>query len=294
MPHVSIGMPVYNGEPFLEETLDAILAQTFKDFEVVISDNASTDETQAICYDYMAKDTRIRYVRNEINLGAAKNYNRVFELDAGDYFKWAAADDLFTPDYLASCVAVLDTQPDVILCYPKTIIIDEHGHQLGPYDDDLDLRHPSGRERFRQAITRMQECNAVFGVIRSNVLGRTALIGNYLASDNVLLAELALMGQFCELPQYLFFRRHHERASSCQSVEGMQEFFDPNTKGSLCLRNWKHLAQYLVTIKRAPLNPLEKVRLSYIVWRSAITRRHRLAQESLLAGRQILYRWLTP
>ncbi|MDH3599394.1 MAG: glycosyltransferase family 2 protein, partial [Candidatus Tectomicrobia bacterium] len=231
---------------------------------------------------------------SEMNLGAAWNYNHVFKLSSGTYFKWAAADDLFTPDYLETCVAVLDTQPEVILCYPKTIIIDEHGHQLGPYDDNLDLRYPSVRKRFRQAITRMQECNAVFGVIRSDVLRRTSLIGNYLASDNVLLTELALMGQFCEFPKYLFFRRQHKHASSSQTQEGIQEFFDPKTRGSLCLQNWKHLAQYIVTVKRAPLNPLEKIQLAYIVWRSAITRRHRLAQESLLAGRQLLCRWLTP
>lgn len=289
MPRVSLGMPVYNGERFLEETLDALLAQTFKDFEVIISDNASTDRTQTICRSYMAKDARIRYFRNETNLGAAKNYNRVFELSSGDYFKWAAADDLCAPEYLAKCVAVLDQHPEVILCYPKTTIIDAHGNILKPYEDGLDLRQPRVRDRYWQANHRRGECNAVFGVIRSSILRNTSLIGSYIASDRVLLTELALYGQFYELPDHLFFRRQHPQASSSnRSIESVQEFFDPKTKGKICLYNWQHVFQHLATIKRAPLQPVEKAQLVWIILYRAIAGRRRLGREIWRALRQIV------
>jgi glycosyltransferase involved in cell wall biosynthesis len=289
MPRISIGMPVYNGERFLEETLNALLAQTFKDVEVIISDNASTDRTQAICHAYMSKDARIRYVRNETNLGAAKNFNRVFELSSSEYFKWAAADDLCAPDYLAKCVAVLDTHPEVILCYPKTTIIDAHGNTLMLYEDGLDLRQPRVRDRYWQANDRRGECNAVLGVIRSSILRKTSLIGNYIASDRVLLTELALYGQFYELPEHLFFRRQHPQASSSnKSIESLQEFFDPKTKGKICLYNWRHVFQHLLTIKRAPLQPVEKAQLVWIILYRAIAGRRLLMRELRRALRQVV------
>jgi glycosyltransferase involved in cell wall biosynthesis len=293
LPRVSVGIPVYNGEPFLAQALDSILGQTFGDFEVIISDNASTDRTQDICRMYMAQDTRIRYVRNDVNLGAAKNYNRVFDLSSGEYFKWAAADDLCAPNYLAKCVAILDRQPEVILCYPQTTIIDEHGNVIRPYDDGLDLCSPSVSHRFRRAINRIGECNAVFGVIRSNVLRRTPLIRNYPASDRVLLVELTLYGQFCEVPERLFFRRQHVRASSSnRSLESVQEFFDPKTKGSVFMFAWKHLSQNFASIGRAPLKPSDKVRLSCVVIRLGIGYWHHLVQEPLYALGHIVRRIL--
>src|SRR5919109_5579420 len=127
---VSIGMPVYNGVRFLKEAIESILAQTFEDFELIISDNASIDQTEQICREYAAKDKRIRYYRNEKNLGAARNYNRVFELSTGEYFKWQAHDDLCDPQFLEKGVAVLARDPSIVLCYSKFLRIDEHGNPL--------------------------------------------------------------------------------------------------------------------------------------------------------------------
>ena len=115
IPRVTIGLPVYNGQNYLVETLESLLAQTYTDFELVISDNASTDRTEAICRQYAAGDARIRYYRNDENIGASANYNRAFELGRGEYFKWAAHDDLLAPTYLERCVEVLDANPDVVL-----------------------------------------------------------------------------------------------------------------------------------------------------------------------------------
>jgi glycosyltransferase involved in cell wall biosynthesis len=118
-PKVSIGMPVYNGENFIVESLDALFAQTFTDFELIICDNASTDRTGEICREYAARDARIRYCRNETNIGASANYNLTFELARGDYFKWAAHDDICAPTYVERCVEALDRDPGVALAYRR-------------------------------------------------------------------------------------------------------------------------------------------------------------------------------
>jgi glycosyltransferase involved in cell wall biosynthesis len=123
---VSIGLPVFNGENYLEAAVDSILAQTFKDFELIISDNASTDRTQEICQRYCGRDSRVRYFRSEQNHGAAWNFNRVFELASGEYFKWAAHDDMIAPDFLQKCVAVLDEDPTVVLCHSQVQFINEY------------------------------------------------------------------------------------------------------------------------------------------------------------------------
>jgi len=109
VPQVSIGMPVYNGEPFIQEALDSLLAQTFADFELIISDNASTDGTEAICREYAARDKRIRCVRQPENLGAAANFQFVLDEAVGEYFMWAAADDVWLPKFIETCMKLLKT-----------------------------------------------------------------------------------------------------------------------------------------------------------------------------------------
>jgi glycosyltransferase involved in cell wall biosynthesis len=276
-------MPIYNGEPFLAETLESIVNQTFQDFELIISDNASCDGTEAICRDRMAEDPRIRYVRNATNLGAATNYNRVFELSSGRYFKWAAADDLCAPTFLEQCVAVLEERPEVVLCYPKTTIIDAHGNAVRNLEDGVSLCAAKVSERFHGAITTVSEGNAVFGLIRSDVLRQTALIGNYLASDRILLAQLTLYGPFYEIPERLFFRREHAHSSTKQSIADQQEFFDPRTRGKISLITWRQQFQHLVSIGRAPLTLRDKVELLFIVLHRGVMLRRRLMQEPLHA-----------
>ena len=128
---VSIGVPVYNGERYLADALTAISDQTYPNFEVIVSDNASTDLTQEICEEFTRSDDRFRVVRHEENLGASPNFNYVVHEAKGPYFKWATDDDLIAPTFLETCVAALDAAPaDVALVYPKTILIDEDGNEI--------------------------------------------------------------------------------------------------------------------------------------------------------------------
>jgi glycosyltransferase involved in cell wall biosynthesis len=261
-PRVSIGLPVRDGENYLAGALESILAQTYSDFELIISDNASTDRTEEICRAYAARDGRIQYFRNEENLGAAENFNHALELAAGEYFKWAAHDDLCAPDYLARCVEILDREPEVVLCYPKTRIIDGQGEFVEDYFDGFHLNSMEPHIRFRDVFRAPGLCNPVFGLTRARILKRTGLIGKYAASDRVLLAELALHGQFYEVPEYLFLRRGHPQRSLAANVTDgeIAAWFDPAMRGKLLLPRWRRLLEYLRAAKRAPLSRTERIR----------------------------------
>jgi glycosyltransferase involved in cell wall biosynthesis len=289
LPKVSIGMPIYNGERYLRQALDAIAGQTFADFELVISDNASTDATGDICREYARRDSRIQYYSNEENRGASWNYNRVFELSRGKYFRWAPADDVFGPESLQHCVAVLDAYPEVVLCYPQTILIDANGSTIRSYADNLDLPSPSPVDRFRQAHERIGLVNVQYGLIRSDSLRQTARMGNYPGADVILVLELTLYGRFHEIPKAMFYRRMHESASSSiKTLGAVQEFYDPKTRGLLFLRSWTHQHQKLASILRAPISLGAKARLMAYVGRCTISMRHLLMEEVSAALRQTL------
>ncbi len=286
---VSIGIPVYNGERFLKETLDSLLAQTFEDLEIIISDNASTDQTESICRFYTEKDSRIRYVKNQRNMGAAYNYNHTFELSSGKYFKWAAADDLCAPNYIEKCVASLERRSEVVLCYSRATLIDEYGQCIRQANIDPNLDLPSVTSRFHRGVCNISHCNAVLGVIRTDILKKTRLIQNFTPSDKVLLLELLLYGPFIELSEYLFFRRLHPAASGhIKTIEAQQEFYDPETKGKIFLFAWNFLFQKLMIVKDAPFGPSQKMRMFLSIARRMLTDRKRLLTEPLI-GLMLLF-----
>jgi len=287
-PRVSIGLAVYNGERYLAEALDSLLAQTFEDFELTICDNASTDRTGEIGRDYAAQDTRVCYARNARNLGVMGNFRRAFELSRGQYFRWAAADDLSAPQSLARCVEVLDREPAVVLAYPKTRFIDEHGRVILDYDDRLHLQSPRPRERFRQVLERLGRCNAAYGLMRADVLKRARLFGDFLSSDVVFLAELSLYGTFWEVPEFLFYRRFHPGAHSSMNPAQVRAFFFPDNPHRLRMFEWRHFWEYLRAVVRAPLGVPEKLLLHLFLVRNAVSNRDRLVRELVGATRELL------
>ncbi|NLE30630.1 MAG: glycosyltransferase family 2 protein [Phycisphaerae bacterium] len=253
-PRVSIGLPVYNGQEFLEETLHSILNQTFNDFELIICDNASTDRTAEICRSFAKRDRRIRYYRNEINLGAAKNFNRVFSLARGEYFKWSAHDDLCSPEFLARCVEVLDNDPTVVLCYTRVGTIDRNGEPLPNEEVPLRATAFEPKDRFYD-ILHAHMCYEIFGLIRRSALQRTDLMGNYAHGDGVLLAWLGLLGRFHEVPDYLFFSRRHALQAGSRLADRYMwtEWFDPKMKGRIVLPYWRMFFAYVKAIHKTPM-----------------------------------------
>lgn len=262
-PPISLGMPVYQGEAYLAETLDNLLEQDFGDFELLISDNASTDATRDICQDYLRRDSRLRYVRNPENLGAAQNYNRVFGLTDGRYFKWVSYDDLLAPIYLRRCFDVLEeAPPSVSLCYPRTKIIDGVGTFVRDHNDNFDIRGESPAVRLRQFARKWSWCNPCFGLHRRAVLGTTRLIEPYISSDVTLLAELALRGEFWELPERLFLRRVHATSSRQGNVtlDDVAHWFDPERSRGRLAPHHRVFLEILRSIEQAQLTPSERLR----------------------------------
>ncbi len=286
-PRVSIGMPVYNGEPYLRYAIESILAQTYRDFELIIADNASTDDTANICRLYAAKDSRIRYFRNHENLGAARNYNLTFAHSRGVYFKWAAADDVCAPTLLEKCVAVLEQDPRVMLCYPKARIIDQSGEVIGDFRDLGNSNIAKPAQRFRQLLYGLRECTPIFGVIRSTILRQTPKIGSYISSDKNLILEISLHGHVYEVPEFLFFRRDHAKASTRahhdhagnRKTADLSAWYDP-ALAHRRVRPWSRKITELVKAGlRAPVSLRCKAHLMAILTRYAFWKRDVLWQE---------------
>jgi glycosyltransferase involved in cell wall biosynthesis len=259
-------MPLYNGESFLEGALSSILTQTFIDFELIVSDNASTDRSVEIVRTFAARDSRIRIRQNEKNLGAAANYNVLVELARGKYFKWAAHDDLLAPEYAERCVMDLDRHPDAVLCYPTTVMIDERGEPTGedPYDMG-GLNEEDAHLRFRRYMDRAWPrcgCNAVFGLIRTEVLKKTRMIGGYASSDKILLGELSLLGKFHHLPDPLFLRREHTRSSvrANPDIGARNQWFDSSASNTAGFIRWKWIGEYIKGLNHVPLGGAERIR----------------------------------
>jgi hypothetical protein len=229
-PRVSVGMPVYNGEKYLANAFRRLLGQDFEDFELVVCDNASTDGTEDICRAFAEGDSRIRYFRNETNIGLAANHNRTFKLSKGDFFKWAAHDDDFPKRMLARFVEVLEkAPPSVCLVYSHCEYVDESGNVQGVDSDGIALDDPFPHKRLAHVLQYIGMYNSPYGLMRSEMLRKTRLHGLYPMADHVLMAELAMVGVLVEIPEPLLrIRRHSGRTFTANKARSaLRELFTP-------------------------------------------------------------------
>ena len=258
---MSIGLPVFNGENYLADAVDSILGQTFEDFELIISDNASTDGTAEIVQSFACRDSRVRYFRNDKNLGAAKNYNRTYELSSGEYFKWAAHDDVLDKHYIAKCVDILDEDDTVVLCHSKTKFIDETGKEFRDFETILkNLSSKRPQARFGDLILIDHWCFHIFGLMRSRILEKTPLLLSYPAHDRILLARLSLMGRIHEIPEFLFYSREHPQRAirAHHNRHAMASWFDPANAGALIFPDWRILGEFSKAVMEVPLTSDER------------------------------------
>lgn len=278
-PSLSVGIPVYNGEAFIEETLRTLSVQTFSDFELIISDNASTDRTEEICRDLAMRDRRIRYFRNDENLGLARNYNRLPHLASGRYYKWAMADDPYEPTFLERCVGVLDADPGVVLAFTRAQFIDEQGRPLDIEAPSFDLQFDAPFDRLRSVLEYRSWVNSILGVLRRDRLLETDLLPHYPGGDYVLLGQLALMGRLFEVPEKLLRRRIHGAASSqvAADQEKVAEMIS-GKRGRAPHPEWSRLRDEIRTIGSSGLHFREKLRLFAV-----LVRRLRLQRMQFLA-----------
>jgi glycosyltransferase involved in cell wall biosynthesis len=305
-PLLSIGLFVYNGERFLEETLHSILNQTFTDFELIISDNASTDRTGEIAKACAKRDDRIRYYRSEKNMGAGWNVRRVFELATGKYFKQAAADDLLEPDFLRRCVEILENDPGCVVAYAGTKEIDENGTFLKNYGTPMKADSNDPVARFREMLLVSSWCYQIFGVMRMSALRKLPPQGSYVNGDGVLLARMSLLGRFHEIPEHLFISRHHNGQSIKTLPVRLQqprrirltnryprlpspEWWDPAKTRALTFPEFRLLLEYFLSVYHAPLGAGQKLRCySFLLPWIKMHFRH-LLKDLLIAADQALY-----
>lgn len=280
-PRIGVGMPVYNGEAYVGQSIESILGQTFGDLELVISDNQSTDGTETIGRQYAKLDKRVRYVRNDRNYGGPGNFTRVFGLCRGEYHKWATADDWCDHTLLEKAIRQLDQHPDVVLVYPRTCLVDSAGTVTGYFEDQLDLHEDSPSDRFIRVLETITLCHAHLGVIRRAAMASTALIGGELASDSRFIAEMSLYGKFIVLPEHLFFRRFHESSSSWDrnDWERQRRYYAPDKASSPGMDLWRRLHGLFAAVWRSPIAPRQKWIIARYLGRVARGRRDELGRE---------------
>jgi glycosyltransferase involved in cell wall biosynthesis len=279
-PKVSIGLPVYNGEKYLGAAIESILGQTHRDFELIISDNASADSTEAICRRFAASDERIVYRRQERNIGLGPNHNFCVREARGEYFRWGSHDDLLEPEYLARTVALLDATPDAVLCHSLTRVIGEkvdptHGAAAAvPTLAGVDST--SASERFRAIVLRPHWCTDIYGLMRRSALLQTNLLSGYFGGDKTLLAEMALRGRFVHVPETLFLNRDHPgRSMRAVPFHKRQQFHDTSSVRRR-VTHWALYTDYWRAVGRHVTDPAEQRRCYAALLRWWTTNLHSL------------------
>ena len=307
-PRVTIGVPVYNGERFIRPTLDSLLSQTYGDFELIIADNASTDSTEAICNEYAAKDPRVVYIRNPRNLGPSANYNVPLDRARGEYFKWNAADDVCGPDFLKVCVDALDCNPDAVIAYPRTKVIDADGNYVRDYDYEVDLAHPRPHVRLRRLMCvdhKRHGAHEMFGVMRRDKLILAGKKRCHVRADSVVLARMALLGKLLRVESYQFYNRDHNARSSRylgkRSVRPNSwlsgyigvgplpsaEWWDASLKGKIVFPEWRVMQEYYRAVAEMPLSSSDRAMCHASLLRYAVRHVPKLSRDLLIATEQV-------
>jgi glycosyltransferase involved in cell wall biosynthesis len=275
-PRISVTLPVFNGERYIAQAIRSILDQTYRDFKLIISDNASTDATEEICRAFEAQDPRVRYIRQPRNIGASPNFNICYELASGEYFKWAAHDDYVDPEYLRACIKALDANPDAVLCQSLVRLIDNQDRLIEvnrPVAPEAASPRPSARFAARM---RNPRCLEIWGVIRRKALRESVLIGSYVGMDRALLLELALRGRFVLIDQPLFTNRDHPeratRVTRTQTRADLAIVYDTADAGHTVLSTWIFYKESVGIIRRNLKGSAERFRcfghLSLSLWRT--------------------------
>ncbi|HEY0946100.1 MAG TPA: glycosyltransferase family 2 protein [Opitutaceae bacterium] len=285
---VTIGMPVYNGERHIGRAIRSILAQTYRDFQLLVVDNASTDRTAEIVQDFARQDPRVILHRNPQNIGAHPNFNRAFTLSDTEYFKWAAHDDEIKPTYLETCIRILDADPTVALAHTFVEEIDDEGNVCRVYRPlPPEAAAPDRLDRFRGRVMRRGWCTELFSVMRSENVRTTKLLASFAAADLSFLTELTLTGRVVVAPEPLFRNRRHplrytdsvfEQALDKNKRRTILAWHDTSKRGHRWsyLHWWAFFLAYFPMIRRHIASRRERLRYYGVAFRWALRRNNRL------------------
>ena len=265
-PRLIVGMPVFNGAGYIREALDSVLAQTYQDFTILVSDNGSVDETVAIVEEYAARDPRISLQRHATNIGAHRNYNSLVTATDSELFKWMAHDDLIAPTFLSDCIALLDADPSASLAFANSVQIDENGTHGADLSSNQSYDDSSPYQRLRRYVSDRTKIPQVFGVIRRSVLEQTPLLGSYPKSDTVLMYEMVMRGRFAKVEAPLFLNREHRNRQGQLGLRERTSWYHPDRTRPM-LPRWNQLWGFLRAVLRVPMPAGEKARcLGFVGW----------------------------
>ncbi len=261
VPRVTFGLPVRNGEDSIAKCLDSILAQEFADFEIVICDNCSTDRTREILDEYATKDDRVRVCLNESNVGLVENFNRVFRLARGEYFRWIGADDWLEPGYTGACVDALDADPEAIVA---TTFFGLHYERGGVDFEEFRgeyLESPDPVRRLARLLWFFHAGAAIYeptyALMRREALARTQLFQIHHSQDWLLTTELCLGGRFVHVPRCLFHRSWPEVDSSSHYAHLFEMY--PERAPQLKKSPWRLMSAMFALVSRAQgLSPAQR------------------------------------
>ena len=264
-PILSIALPAYNEEKHLAEALDSIMYQLSDvqfDYEVLILDNASTDQTKNIGEKYASKYPKIRYIRNESNVGAIENSNKAVKLSNGEFFMWVGAHDILSDNYIQNCLQIMQSDSSAVVAYPRTIWIDENGNELNIKSGFIDTRGDWVISRFNLTLWTNQ--HAMYGLIRSDALKKTRLMKQMIASDAILLLELSLLGSFAHVPEAIWYRRKNrdDEDSYQQIARYRRMLFSSDRYAKSKFPHWKFPYECLAVIWNGPISFKRKVALA--------------------------------
>jgi glycosyltransferase involved in cell wall biosynthesis len=277
-PLLSIGLFLYNGDRFLESAIDSILNQTFRDFELIISDNCSTDGSGEICRRFAAHDSRIRYYRAEHNMSAGWNLRNVYFKAIGKYFKWATHDDMIQPDFLRLCIDALEADDSLVVAHTLTRCIDESGQFVESNEERLRTSSLDPVVRARDLLLKGHGGSPIAGLIRLDALHKLPPRGSYAYSDRVLLLQLGLLGRFYEVPEHLSIStRHKEETVSPLRERNRKPLFS----------EWNAAKEFALSVARSPLTRGQRLRCYGAIARWALfnlQNRHAAVAESAPLG----------
>lgn len=206
IPLVSVGIPVFNGAATISRTINNILNQDYANLEVIVCDNASTDETWEIVCAFSKSDSRIRIMRNNFNRGSIFNFNRVFQESIGKYFMWAAHDDIHNSEFISSCVEALESDPQAVLCAPRMqMTLPGKNHPIWVSSMSSFINKKDIRDRYKETLKHFPAVS-IYGLMRSDSLRRTNLMAPVMGGDLLAIQELSLQGHFIGLEEILFTR----------------------------------------------------------------------------------------
>jgi len=264
MKFVSIGMPVYNEENFVEQAIISILDQDYTNFELIISDNASTDQTKEICLKYSKKDSRIWFYSRDTTTDATTNFNYIASIAKGDFFMWASGHDMRHPTFVSRCVATFEKSDSIVLCYSDATWIDEDGNNIGNEQSDIDTVGMKRMERLNKVFWNLGYAYPIYGLFRKDLLDTILPSQRVLGGDIILLNELAAIGEFVRIPESLFYIRKLSDYGDWHTYFQKSLNIKLNRKKAISLY-FEFIIKYYQALSKHAQSPIEKLMIIRII-----------------------------